>query len=200
MSKQLSAYDRVAILMAIEEKIFRACEPLREQGGPLGDGVRDSLEEAVAQLGKEDPAKLLSVLIRGACDSLSHDVIDRRVEKKFGAKVAADSEGDSIFIYCSEDVKDEVLSFLRSSFEDIEVEAEGRDDHPLIAGLSTWDDALKWVEEHGLEEHAVIDPEVALAISARYDLLIQKKRKKHEEEIEALLAKKDLATKTKSSS
>lgn len=82
MSKQLSAYDRVAVLMAIEEKIFRACEPLREQGGPLSDGVRDGLKKAVAQLGKEDPGKLLSVLIRGACDSLSHDVIDKRVEKK----------------------------------------------------------------------------------------------------------------------
>lgn len=78
--------------------------------------------------------------------------------------------------------------------------SEGRDEDPLIAGLSTCDDALKWVEEHGLEGHVVIDPEVAFAISARYDLLIQKKRKKHEEEVEALLAKKDLATKTESSS
>lgn len=190
MSKQLSAYDRVAVLMAIEEKIFRACELLRGQSdaAPLNTGMREKLKEAKDQLLKESPNLVLNHLIRGHSDTVDHGHIDKKVTKKFGDSVIADSESDSIFIYCTGTAKDRVLAYVRK-FKDTEVDLMERDEDPMIAGLSTWDDAQRWVEQSGLQDHVVVDEPIKAEINRRIDLLIDRKMKKCNDAIAEMKAK-----------
>lgn len=190
MSKQLSAYDRVAVLMAIEEKIFRACEPLRGQreGAPLNTGMREKLKEAKDQLLKESPNLVLNHLIRGYSGTVDHGHIDEKVTKKFGDSVIADSEWDAIFIYCTGTAKDRVLAYVRK-FNNTEADLMERDEDPMIAGLSTWDDAQRWVEQSGLQDHVVVDEPIKAEIKRRIDLLIDRKMKQCNDVIAEMKAK-----------
>lgn len=190
-TKNISAYDRLAIIMAIEERIYRSCEPLREHGGEHVDfyPYERQKKEVLAELRKDDPNKLLDVSIRGYCDETSHSVVDRMVSKKFKKGLIADSESDAIYIDCSSAIKDKVLAFLRSSFGDeltVYVKPVKKSDH-VIDGLSNWDDAIAWVKKRGLQQYVFIEGEIVTRISVAYENLIRKIAGKHEKEMNAVL-------------
>ena len=183
---ELTAYDKLAVLMVIEEKIFRICEPLRGlKGKPLNSDAYDNVRRAEKELRKAQPDLILDISIRGHCDETPHYMVDKMMEKEFPSDAMADSESDCIFIYCNSAIKNEVLAFLRSNFGDIHVNAE-KNRNILVQGLGNWDDAIAWVNQRGLQEHVRIDEKIRKAILKRFDALIREKKEKFDAKVAEL--------------
>lgn len=100
--KQLTPYDRIAILMAIDDKIYRLCEPLRNGAdtSPLARDVVKAQEKAMGKAKSEllasDPDKLLIVELSGEYDSgdddyRDHGYVDEFVNQKFPEDAETDS-------------------------------------------------------------------------------------------------------------
>lgn len=155
--KRITPYDNLAIRMAIEEKVYRLCEPFIGEGKPLHSDACNATKRALRELAKSDPNKVMDACIGGYCEDASHAEVDKAAEKRFGRKVMTDSESGSLHIYCSKANSKAVMGFLKKAFDDITLYAKSDKRTPNVQGLENWDAASKWVKKRGLSSHVIVD-------------------------------------------
>lgn len=195
MKHELTPYDRIAILMGIDERIYRLCEPLRNGAdtSPLARDVVKAQEKAMGKAKSEllasDPDKLLIVELSGEYDSgdddyRDHGYVDEFVNQKFPEDAETDSEGDCIHIYCNGKVKDDMIAAVKKKFKGISLNVRTiKAEEATVMGLSNWHDAQKWIEQNTLQDHVVVPAGMVSALRERYDALIAQKIQQAQREI-----------------
>lgn len=166
------AYDRLAINMAIEEKVhyyyFQVEKSISIHDPHFVSRMREERWRLKDEVFSESPMKVLTSVLTAVIDSPSSMCAD--LERNFPETYPSQHWRRAV-VHCPRSIADDVMEFMHANYGSIRMldRMDVAPSEACVHGLTDNASAVKWVDSRDLSGHVIIPPDAKARLDQAYE-------------------------------